>query len=863
MIKIARTRPGAWVCTQCLVHQQRQPQLQSRRSFFWGARSATTASTAAPEAAQATAHADLASAAASASAASVLRSAPAAHGDSVAHNDATLRSIFDSTSAWKAFSAAGRAAADGRRVGLFRNAYLTEPEGFLRFTYASLNKAQRIVDKVARASTLDEYRGIVRDLDRLSDLLCRVIDLCDFVRTTPPDARTQQAASEAWAMTYQYMNQLNTTTHLNDQLGTAMANPDVVAGWSEEERTVAEMLKLDFTKSAVNLPQASRDRFVDLSQQISEVGSLFVDRMSPAQPWVELPSADCRGLDPVLARRFTVGRGGSSTVRLPAVSAESALALRTIHDEDARKKIYYASRTASKTSVGLLEEMLALRSELARLAGFDSYAHMALRDRMMAKSPESVHQFLKALSRRNAPLVEREVEDLVAAKRRATHSADLAVNPWDKDFYMAALRRAAEGGEAVSDVAPGAQKVVPKKRDGPLSHYFSLGTVMQGLSRLFQRLYGIRFIPRETPAGETWHPDVRRLDVVSDTEGHVAVLYCDLFYRDDKSPNPAHFTVRCSREIAADEIEEAAAAQNQNQDQLQDALTSEPLAPHDAANDGMAISRDRTTGAVKQLPTIALVCDFARSGGATRSLFSGKADEKPALLTYHEVETLFHEMGHAIHSVLARTSLQTVAGTRCATDLAELPSTLMEQFAADPAVLALFARHYETDAPVDYEQVAEGLRRARRFEGLDDENQIVLAMLDQAYHGTTPVGNQSTDIFHTLQRAVMAGNGPVDPRGTCWQGFFGHLFGYGATYYSYLFDRVLAERVWRVVFAGGQNGGALQRENGEHLRDSLLRWGGGREPWRCVSDTLRDGRLAAGDETAMAIVGSWGTSHRK
>ncbi|CAK7197486.1 Mitochondrial intermediate peptidase [Sporothrix eucalyptigena] len=846
MIKIARTRPQAWVCAQCLVHQRPPPQ----RSFFWGTRTSTTASTGATETASAANHSDLSSAVAAAAA---LRS-PASHADtSTAHDDATLRAIFDSTSAWKAFSEAGRAAADGRHGGLFRNAYLTEPAGFLRFTHASLAKAQRIVDKVARASTLDEYRGIVRDLDRLSDLLCRVIDLCDFVRTTPPDARTQQAAGEAWAITYQYMNQLNTTTVLNDQLGTAMANPDVVSSWSEEERTVAEMLKLDFTKSAVNLPQASRDRFVDLSQQISEVGSRFVDSMAPAQPWVDLPSSACRGLDPMVARRFTRG----STLRLPAVSGEAALALRTIYDEDARKTIYYASRTASPLSVATLEEMLGLRSELARLAGFDSYAHMALRDRMMAKSPESVHQFLTALSRSNAPLVEREVEDLVAAKRLANHSADIALNPWDKDFYMSALRRAAETQGQGEENAEG--HVVPKKRDGPLSHYFSLGTVMQGLSRLFQRLYGIRFVPRETPAGETWHPDVRRLDVVSDTEGHVAVLYCDLFYRDDKSPNPAHFTVRCSREIAADEIEEAATTST-----LQDALTSEVLAPHDAANDGMAISRDRTTGVVKQLPTIALVCDFQRSGGGGNSSIFGKAaDSKPALLTYHEVETMFHEMGHAIHSVLARTSLQTVAGTRCATDLAELPSTLMEQFAADPAVLALFARHYETDAPVDYEQVAEGLRRARRFEGLDDENQIVLAMLDQAYHGTTPVGNNSTEIFHTLQKRVMAGGGPIDPRGTCWQGFFGHLFGYGATYYSYLFDRVLAERVWRVVFAGGQDGGALRRENGEHLRDSLLRWGGGRDPWRCVSDALRDGRLAAGDEAAMGIVGSWGTSHRK
>ncbi|KJR86577.1 mitochondrial intermediate peptidase [Sporothrix schenckii 1099-18] len=856
MIKFARTRPQTWVCRQCVG------QLPRRRSLFWSTpASSATVSTSAGEAAAHNGNDSSSAAAAAAAASSVLRT-PVDHAASITHDDTTLREIFDSPTAWAAFKASS-SAAHGKKTGLFRNAYLTEPAGFLHFTHASLTKAQRIVDKVARASTLDEYRGIVRDLDRLSDLLCRVIDLCDFVRTTPPDAHTQQAANEAWATTYQYMNQLNTTTVLNDQLGIAMANPDVVSGWSEEERTVADMLKLDFTKSAVNLPQASRDRFVELSQQISEVGTRFVDSMAPADPWVALPSTSCRGLDPTVASRFTRG----ATLRLPAVSAEAALALRTVQDEDARKKIYYASRTASQASVRLLEQMLGLRSELAQLAGFDSYAHMALRDRMMAKTPESVHQFLLALSRSNAPLVEREVQDLVAAKRYAQPAAQhateaettLRLNPWDRDFYMSVLRQAAGAPTGQVDPTTG-QRLVPKKRSGPLSHYFSLGTVMQGLSRLFQRLYGLRFVPRETPPGETWHPDVRRLDVVSDTDGHVAVLYCDLFYRGDKSPNPAHFTVRCSREIAPDEIAEAAAADG--------ALSVDNgLTPQDAANDGMATSRDRTTGAVKQLPTIALVCDFARSdgGGGTLSSLFGQASSKskPALLSYHEVETLFHEMGHAVHSVLARTSLQTVAGTRCATDLAELPSTLMEQFVADPEVLALFARHYETDVPVDYEQVAEGLRRARRFEGLDDENQIVLAMLDQAYHGTTPVGDHSTDMFHGLQRAVMAGGGPVDPSGTCWQGFFGHLFGYGSTYYSYLFDRVLAERVWRVVFQGGQDGGALRRANGEHLRDSLLRHGGGRDPWRCVSDALRDSRLAAGDAAAMALVGSWGTSHRR
>jgi mitochondrial intermediate peptidase len=183
----------------------------------------------------------------------------------------------------------------------------------------------------------------------------------------------------------------------------------------------------------------------------------------------------------------------------------------------------------------------------------------------------------------------------------------------------------------------------------------------------------------------------------------------------------------------------------------------------------------------------------------------------------------------------------------------------MEYFASDPAVLALSARHWETDAPLDYSMVADRLKQSRLFEAADTENQIILALLDQEVHSPAAVAQHfdSTAIFHGLQRRY--GNMPPDPEGTRWQGFFGHLFGYGATYYSYLFDRVLAERVWKVVFASGLDGAALSRERGEHLKDSLLKWGGGRDPWLCVGDALRDERISRGDEGAMAIVGSWGT----
>ena len=777
------TRP-AWVCTRCVTRCVTRPRLQRR----WE-------STAAAEAAA---------------------SKPVDHFASTRHDDTVLRDIFDAPSglSFPSFSLK-------KSQGLFKNRYLTSPDGFLVFAQKNLEKATRLVQRVLAASTVQEYQGVVKDLDRLSDLLCRVLDMSDFVRMTHPDPRFQQAAAGAWSMVYQYMNQLNTMTGLNDQLGAALSKPEVTSTWSEEERSVAELLKLDFTKSAVNLPKKARDRFVDLSSRISDVGSAFVQDMEPETKEITLPSHRFYGLYPGLAATLKI----KSQISISTMGSEGAAALQSVYDEETRKDIYVAQRTASQETIQMLESMLKLRSELAKLAGFESHGHMALKDRMMAKTPASVMKFLLALREHNAPMVQRELTELTEKKRERLAMPDVALRAWDRDFYMEKVR---------SDMRSRA------RHDDQLAAFFSVGTVMQGLSRLFDRLYGVRFVPRDALPGEVWHDDVKRLDVVSDSGEQLAVLYCDLFYRPQKSPNPAHFTVRCSRQILDDELEEAA----------QDMTSATPIfdSAEQAANDGMETSTSAQDGTVKQLPTIALVCDFPKSDSA----------REPAFLSYYSVETLFHEMGHAIHSVLARTRFQNVSGTRCATDFAELPSTLMEHFAADPTVLGMFARHWKTDRPLPYEVVRDRIRVSRRFEGIDTEHQILLAMVDQAYHSpaVADLSFDSSRMFHDIQRRFA--HGPKDPAGTSWQGFFGHLHSYASTYYSYLFDRVLAERVWRVVFRSGRDGAAVSRDNGEHLKQNLLKWGGGRDPWRCLADTLQDERLAAGDEESMALVGSWG-----
>lgn len=211
--------------------------------------------------------------------------------------------------------------------------------------------------------------------------------------------------------------------------------------------------------------------------------------------------------------------------------------------------------------------------------------------------------------------------------------------------------------------------------------------------------------------------------------------------------------------------------------------------------------------------------------------------------------------------MIGRTEYHNVSGTRCATDFVELPSILMEHFVSSPEVLATFATHHATGDPLPRELMAAHLDIQRSLSSLETHGQIVMAILDQKYHSLSPNPRDldqfdSTRIYQDLQREI----GVIDPvEGTAWQTQFGHLYGYGATYYSYLFDRAIAGKVWSTLFSSSPDG-SLSREGGEVFKEKVLKWGGGRDPWEMVGDVVggREGELVSkGDGKAMGQVGKW------
>jgi intermediate peptidase len=259
---------------------------------------------------------------------------------------------------------------------------------------------------------------------------------------------------------------------------------------------------------------------------------------------------------------------------------------------------------------------------------------------------------------------------------------------------------------------------------------------------------------------------------------------------------------------------------------------------------------------IYQLPLVVLLCEFSRP-----SISRG-----PTILEWHEVLTLFHEMGHAMHcehysflfipshltatAMIGRTEYQNVAGTRCATDFVELPSILMEHFLKSPAVLSLF--HVNSCSTPH----AVGNHHNDPCHFIDTYTQILLATLDQVYHSYV-VLNPSFD--STAELAELHSTRGLIPfvRGTSFQTQFGHLFGYGATYYSYLFDHAIASRVWTTLFAANP----LDRLTGQKYRKEVLRHGGRRDPWKMVSALLNSPHLEVGDTEAMRQVGHWRLEH--
>lgn len=205
-----------------------------------------------------------------------------------------------------------------------------------------------------------------------------------------------------------------------------------------------------------------------------------------------------------------------------------------------------------------------------------------------------------------------------------------------------------------------------------------------------------------------------------------------------------------------------------------------------------------------------------------------KPAEGPTLLSYDEVNTAFHEFGHALHGLFSQVRYPRVSGTQVPRDFVEYPSQVNEMWVTWPEILESYARHHETGEPMPAELV-EKLKAAEKFnQGFKTVEYLAATLLDWAWHKLAP-GQEVADA-EAFEREALEAAGiafpPVPPRYRT--NYFMHIFsgGYSAGYYSYIWSEVLdAESVeWFK-----ENGG-LTRANGDHFRRELLSRGGSVDP---------------------------------
>jgi len=308
--------------------------------------------------------------------------------------------------------------------------------------------------------------------------------------------------------------------------------------------------------------------------------------------------------------------------------------------------------------------------------------------------------------------------------------------------------------------------------DFEVAKYFPLDAVLEGMFGVYQSILGVKFT--EAPDAPRWHPDVIAYDISEAAGGPAfARFYMDLFPRPNKYGHAAAFTLRRGRKLP----------------------------------DGSY-----------QHPVSSIVANFTKPSAS-----------QPSLLRHSEVDTFFHEFGHIMHQTLTRAERGRFSGTQTERDFVEAPSQMLEHWCWEPEVLSGFARHYETGAPLPQELLDSLIAAKQLDSGIMALRQLFFATLDLTYHSPGFDGDSTA----TLEALHDITGFPYTP-GTHFQSGFGHLFGYDAGYYGYLWSQVFGDDMYTKFEATSP----MDTETGLHYRRTILERGGTVDGDQLVRDFL-------------------------
>ena len=300
-----------------------------------------------------------------------------------------------------------------------------------------------------------------------------------------------------------------------------------------------------------------------------------------------------------------------------------------------------------------------------------------------------------------------------------------------------------------------------------LKPYFSLENVRQGIFDVTNKLWGLTY--KELNNVPKYHEDVTVWEVFDKDNSSLGLLYMDMHPRASKRGGAWMTSFRSQ--------------------QMEDGK--------------------------RKAPVISIVCNFTKPTANT-----------PSLLTFDETTTFFHEFGHALHGLMSNVNYKSLAGTNVPRDFVELPSQVMENWAAEPEVLKMYAKHYKTGEVIP-DALIEKMKKAGTFDqGFATTEYLAASFLDMQYHTAT---TEIKDDVNTFEINAMKNIGLIDaiiPRYS--STYFSHIFagGYSSGYYSYIWSAVLDTD----AFQAFKETSLFDQEKARLFRENVLEKGGTEDP---------------------------------
>lgn len=304
--------------------------------------------------------------------------------------------------------------------------------------------------------------------------------------------------------------------------------------------------------------------------------------------------------------------------------------------------------------------------------------------------------------------------------------------------------------------------------DEMLRPYFEIEKAVDGIFQVAKKLYGLTFEKNDNIP--VYHKDVQAYEVKDESGKHISVFYADFFPRAGKRGGAWMTSYRGQWKTETD-----------------------------------------------HRPVVSIVCNF-----------TPPTESKPSLLTYNEVETLFHEFGHALHGMLADGKYNSLSGTSVYWDFVELPSQILENWLMEKECLDLFAVHYQTGESIPKDLIDKIKASSNYHEAYQTLRQISFGLMDMAWHSLDESRIEVADVA-AFEQAAMNHTELFNPiPGVCMSTQFSHIFqgGYAAGYYSYKWAEVLDADAFSVFKAKG----LFDKVTASSFKENILSKGGSEHP---------------------------------